>query len=49
MTPPSSTSARTWSACPLAEAEGVEYLGFADGVASYRLPSGRHAVTSALD
>ncbi|MFJ4367330.1 family 78 glycoside hydrolase catalytic domain [Streptomyces chartreusis] len=33
---------------PLAEAEGVEYLGFADGVASYRLPSGRYAVTSAL-
>ncbi|MFJ7074000.1 family 78 glycoside hydrolase catalytic domain [Streptomyces sp. NPDC098781] len=34
---------------PLSEVEGVEYLGFADGVASYRLPSGRYAVTSALD
>jgi alpha-L-rhamnosidase len=33
---------------PLARAEGVAYLGFADGTASYRLPSGRYEVTSAL-
>ncbi len=33
---------------PLARAEGVEYLGFADGTASYRLPSGRYVVTSVL-
>jgi alpha-L-rhamnosidase len=33
---------------PLARAEGVGFLGFADGTASYRLPSGRYEVTSAL-
>lgn len=34
---------------PLARVRGVEYLGFAEGVASYRLPSGRYELTSALD
>ncbi|MGW6905177.1 family 78 glycoside hydrolase catalytic domain [Streptomyces sp. NPDC054940] len=33
---------------PLSRVEGVEYLGFAGGTASYRLPSGRYEVTSAL-
>ncbi|PWI13821.1 alpha-L-rhamnosidase [Streptomyces sp. Act143] len=33
---------------PLSRARGVEYLDFADGTASYRLPSGRYEVTSAL-
>ncbi|MFC9910606.1 family 78 glycoside hydrolase catalytic domain [Streptomyces sp. NPDC127197] len=33
---------------PLSRVEGVKYLGFADGTASYRLPSGRYDVTSAL-
>lgn len=33
---------------PLAKVEGVEYLGFEDGTASYRLPSGRCELTSAL-
>ncbi|MGY6020084.1 family 78 glycoside hydrolase catalytic domain [Streptomyces spinosirectus] len=33
---------------PLARVRGVEYLGFADGTASYRLPSGRYEVTSVL-
>jgi len=34
---------------PLARVQGVAYLGFADGTASYRLPSGRYELTSALD
>ncbi|MEU1163155.1 alpha-L-rhamnosidase C-terminal domain-containing protein, partial [Streptomyces sp. NPDC005921] len=33
---------------PLSRVEGVEYLGFSDGTASYRLPSGRYEATSAL-
>ncbi|MBG0850757.1 family 78 glycoside hydrolase catalytic domain [Streptomyces spinoverrucosus] len=33
---------------PLAKVEGVEYLGFEGGTASYRLPSGRYELTSAL-
>ncbi|MEV0174228.1 family 78 glycoside hydrolase catalytic domain [Streptomyces sp. NPDC050803] len=33
---------------PLSRVRGVEYLGFTDGTASYRLPSGRYEVTSAL-
>ncbi|AVH60943.1 alpha-L-rhamnosidase-related protein [Streptomyces sp. HG99] len=33
---------------PLAEVPGVEFLGFDDAVASYRLPSGGYEVTSAL-
>jgi alpha-L-rhamnosidase len=33
---------------PLSRSQGVEFLGFADGTASYRLPSGRYEVTSAL-
>lgn len=33
---------------PLSRVEGVEYVGFADGVASYRLPSGRYELTSVL-
>ncbi|MEV5428116.1 family 78 glycoside hydrolase catalytic domain [Streptomyces sp. NPDC052701] len=33
---------------PLSRAAGVTYLGFADGTASYRLPSGRYEVTSTL-
>ncbi|MBC9724905.1 family 78 glycoside hydrolase catalytic domain [Streptomyces sp. TRM68367] len=33
---------------PLSRSEGVEYLGFEDGIASYRLASGRYEVTSAL-
>ncbi|MFE7169303.1 family 78 glycoside hydrolase catalytic domain [Streptomyces sp. NPDC057616] len=33
---------------PLARVRDVTYLGFADGTASYRLPSGRYEVTSAL-
>lgn len=33
---------------PLSRVDGVEHLGFADGVASYRLPSGRYELTSAL-
>ncbi|MBC2868390.1 family 78 glycoside hydrolase catalytic domain [Streptomyces mexicanus] len=33
---------------PLSHVGGVRYLGFADGTASYRLPSGRYEVTSAL-
>ncbi|WP_328875659.1 glycoside hydrolase family 78 protein [Streptomyces sp. NBC_00287] len=33
---------------PLSRAEGVKYLGVADGIASYRLPSGRYALSSAL-
>ncbi|NNN28942.1 family 78 glycoside hydrolase catalytic domain [Streptomyces sp. S3(2020)] len=34
---------------PLSRVRGVTYVGFADGVASYRLPSGRYELTSALD
>ncbi|MFF1811240.1 family 78 glycoside hydrolase catalytic domain [Streptomyces sp. NPDC058251] len=34
---------------PLAQVPGVEFLGFDDGAASYRLPSGAYEVTSALD
>jgi alpha-L-rhamnosidase len=33
---------------PLSRVEGVEFQGFADGIASYRLPSGRYELTSAL-
>ncbi|MGI5380129.1 family 78 glycoside hydrolase catalytic domain [Streptomyces sp. CA-251387] len=33
---------------PLSRVDGVEYLGFTEGTASYRLPSGRYEVTSAL-
>ncbi|MFF4345887.1 family 78 glycoside hydrolase catalytic domain [Streptomyces sp. NPDC001530] len=33
---------------PLAQVSGVDYLGFENGVASYRLPSGGYEVTSAL-
>ncbi|WP_426567465.1 family 78 glycoside hydrolase catalytic domain [Streptomyces canus] len=33
---------------PLSHAQGVTYLGFEDGVASYRLTSGHYEVTSAL-
>jgi alpha-L-rhamnosidase len=33
---------------PLARVRGVAYLDFADGVASYRLPSGRYEFASAL-
>ncbi|MFI6491655.1 family 78 glycoside hydrolase catalytic domain [Streptomyces sp. NPDC050564] len=33
---------------PLAQVPGVEYLGFENGVASYRLPSGPYEVASAL-
>ncbi|MFJ2884536.1 family 78 glycoside hydrolase catalytic domain [Streptomyces sp. NPDC087305] len=33
---------------PLAEALGVQFLGFTDGTAGYRLPSGRYELTSAL-
>ncbi|MDN3026901.1 alpha-L-rhamnosidase [Streptomyces sp. S.PB5] len=34
---------------PLSRVRGVEYLGFADGIASYRLPSGHYELTSSLD
>ncbi|MFJ9242038.1 family 78 glycoside hydrolase catalytic domain [Streptomyces sp. NPDC101776] len=33
---------------PLAAALGVEFLGFADGTASFELPSGRYELTSTL-
>ncbi|EPD66594.1 alpha-L-rhamnosidase [Streptomyces sp. HGB0020] len=33
---------------PLARVPGVKYLGFTDGTASYRLPSGSYELTSAL-
>ncbi len=33
---------------PLAEAPGVTYLGFEDGTAAFRIPSGRYDLTSAL-
>jgi alpha-L-rhamnosidase len=33
---------------PLSRVEGVDFQGFADGIASYRLPSGRYELTSAL-
>ncbi|XUL86209.1 family 78 glycoside hydrolase catalytic domain [Streptomyces galilaeus] len=33
---------------PLAEAEGVQFLGFADGTASFELPSGSYELTSAF-
>lgn len=33
---------------PLARVAGVRFLGHADGVASYRLPSGRYRVTCRL-
>jgi alpha-L-rhamnosidase len=33
---------------PLAETPGVEFLDFADGTASYQLPSGSYALTSTL-
>ncbi|MFF3501862.1 family 78 glycoside hydrolase catalytic domain [Streptomyces sp. NPDC003247] len=33
---------------PLSRADGVTYLGHADGTASYRLPSGRYEVTATL-
>ncbi|MFJ5259782.1 family 78 glycoside hydrolase catalytic domain [Streptomyces sp. NPDC088387] len=33
---------------PLSRVRGVRFLGHADGTASYRLPSGRYEVTSAL-
>jgi alpha-L-rhamnosidase len=33
---------------PLSRVQGVTYLGFADGTASYLLPSGRYEVSSAL-
>ncbi len=33
---------------PLAEAPGVQFLGFTDGTADYRLPSGRYELTSTL-
>lgn len=33
---------------PLERVEGVEFLGFADGTASYRMPSGTYEVTSQL-
>ncbi len=34
---------------PLARVPGVEFLGFEDGTASYRLPSGGYEVMAALD
>ncbi|MEV7886842.1 family 78 glycoside hydrolase catalytic domain [Streptomyces sp. NPDC002817] len=34
---------------PLSRVRGVKHLGFADGVASYRLPSGRYELTSTID
>ncbi|MGI5193231.1 family 78 glycoside hydrolase catalytic domain [Streptomyces sp. CA-288835] len=33
---------------PLARVEGVRFLGHADGVASYRIPSGRYELTARL-
>ncbi|WP_206341808.1 alpha-L-rhamnosidase [Streptomyces ureilyticus] len=33
---------------PLARVEGVRFLGHADGVASYRIPSGRYQLTARL-
>ncbi|MEU6372482.1 family 78 glycoside hydrolase catalytic domain [Streptomyces sp. NPDC046909] len=33
---------------PLSRVEGVDFLGFADGIATYRLPSGRYELTSTL-
>ncbi|GAA4313087.1 hypothetical protein GCM10023086_33890 [Streptomyces venetus] len=33
---------------PLGRVPGVRFLGFADGVSSYRLPSGRYRLTAAL-
>ncbi|MFD4552927.1 family 78 glycoside hydrolase catalytic domain [Streptomyces sp. NPDC058469] len=33
---------------PLAEALGVEFIGFADGIACYQLPSGSYELTSTL-
>lgn len=33
---------------PLARVPGVRFLGFGNGTATYRLPSGRYDVTSAL-
>lgn len=33
---------------PLARVEGVRFVGYADGVATYRLPSGSYRLTSRL-
>ncbi|GLP69569.1 hypothetical protein TUSST3_61910 [Streptomyces sp. TUS-ST3] len=33
---------------PLSQVDGVEYLGFGEGVASYELPSGSYELTSSL-
>ncbi|WEO99558.1 family 78 glycoside hydrolase catalytic domain [Streptomyces sp. FXJ1.172] len=33
---------------PLAHTQGVQYLGFTDGTAAYRLPSGRYELTASL-
>ncbi|WP_200307561.1 hypothetical protein [Streptomyces adelaidensis] len=33
---------------PLSRLDGVRFLGHTDGVASYRLPSGRYRLTSTL-